>query len=413
MPSINILSSSSSYNYTCPSNIDLIKGPYLNVTDYHQIAINGSETEIKLIWDGIVINSTKGMFYNCKEITEVDMTKFDTSLVTDMSFMFAYCSSLKVLKATNLNTAKVETFQNMFVNCINLESLNLESFTNPSATSLYRMFYGCENLEYINIKNFEEKENMNIDEMFYNIPINSVICLLSCPPPTNFTVTDITDNQVTISWEGYEFNKFVISYYSQRLSNPEEGNKINITDKTYYILTNLNPCERYNIYIKTVCGSNSSYWLGPLLVTFGSYTMSNTGTDSITTCSKAIYDPGGKDGYYSNGDNSILIIYPETSGKSIFLISIKGSINIESHYDNLYIYDGIGIGGKRLSYYSGVNNIPLIVSISGSLTLYFRTDGSVVYSGFKLTIGCIINTKTIYSFLRIITVELFHVIIPE
>ena len=29
---INILSSSSSYNYTCPSNIDLIKGPYLNVT---------------------------------------------------------------------------------------------------------------------------------------------------------------------------------------------------------------------------------------------------------------------------------------------------------------------------------------------------------------------------------------------
>ena len=53
---INILSSSSSYNYTCPSNIDLIKGPYLNVTDCHQIAINGSETEIKLIWDGIVIN---------------------------------------------------------------------------------------------------------------------------------------------------------------------------------------------------------------------------------------------------------------------------------------------------------------------------------------------------------------------
>ena len=44
---------------------------------------------------------------------------------------------------------------------------------------------------------------MNIDEMFYNIPINAVICLLTCPPPTNFTATDITPTQVIISWEGY------------------------------------------------------------------------------------------------------------------------------------------------------------------------------------------------------------------
>ena len=393
----NILGSSSSYSFTCPSNIDLIRGPYLNITDCHYISIDGSENEIKLIWNNIVINSTKGMFYNCKEITEIDMTKFDTSLVTDMSFMFAYCSSLKVLKATNLNTTKVETFQNMFFQCINLESINLESFTNPSATSLYRMFYGCENLEYINIKNFEEKENMNIDEMFYNIPINSVICLLSCPPPTNFTVTDITDNQVTISWEGYEFKKFVISYDSQNLSNPEEGNKINITDKTYYILTNLNSDRRYYIYIKTDCNGRSSYWLGPLLISFGSYTMYHTGTHRITTCSKVIYDPGGPNGNYYNHDDSTLIINPEISGR---LISIKGSINTESCCDYLHIYDGIRTGEKLLSYYNGVNNIPLIASISGPLTLYFRTDGSVVYSGFKLTIGCIINTKTIYSLIK-------------
>ena len=175
---------------------------------------------------------------------------------------------------------------------------------------------------------------------------------------------------------------------------------INIIDKTNYILSNFNSNQRYYIYIKTDCGSKSSYWIGPLSISNEFYNMAHTGTYTITTCSKVIYDPGGKDGYYSNGDNSILIIHPETSGKSIFLISIKGSINIESHFDNLYIYDGIGIGGKRLSYYSGVNNIPLIVSISGSLTLYFRTDRSVVYSGFKLTIGCIINTKSMYNLIR-------------
>ena len=397
---INILGSSSLYNYPCPSNIYSIEGPILNITDCHYIAINDSEIEIKLIWDNIVINSTKGMFFNCAEITEIDMTKFDTSLVTDMSFMFGDCRSLEYLNVSNLNTARVKTFKNMFYNCISLTSLNLESFSNPSAISLVRMFYNCKNLEYINIKNFEERENMNIDEMFYNIPINAVICLLTCPPPTNFTATDITPTQVIISWEGYEFNNFIISYDFENLLNPEESNKINVTDKTNYTLTNLNSNLRYYIYIKTDCGSKSSYWIGPLFISDESYNMAHNQTDYIITCSKVIYDSGGPNGNYSNNDNSILTVRPIISGKLIYLISIKSSIDTERGYDYLYIYDGIGIYGKLLSSYNGRNDIPLIFSISGPLTIKFKSDYSIVYSGFKLTIGCIINTKTIYNLIK-------------
>ena len=177
------------------------------------------------------------MFYNCDDIIEIDMIQFDTSSVTDMSYMFALCQSLNSLNVNNLNTEKVETFENMFYNCKGLTSLNLESFRNPSSISLYRMFYGCENLEYINIKNFEEKDNMNIDEMFDNIPSNAVICFLSCLPPKNFIIDSMNTAKVTISWEGNKFNKFIISYGLQSLSNPD---KINITDKTSYTFTNLN-----------------------------------------------------------------------------------------------------------------------------------------------------------------------------
>ena len=254
-----ILSTSPSYIYSCPSYV------YLNnelitqkIMDCQYMNLTESDSEIKLIWNNIDIVSTKGMFFDCSEITEIDMTKFDTSLVTDMSFMFAYCSSLKYLNVSNFDTTKVKTFENMFVQCTSLLSINLESFTNPSATSLYRMFYDCINLEYINLKNFEEKENLNIDEMFYNIPQNAVICLLSCPPPTNFTISEISTSEVIISWEGYEFNKFIISYSSQNLLNPENGNIINGVDKTNYTFTNLNSNERYNIYIKTDCEITSS-----------------------------------------------------------------------------------------------------------------------------------------------------------
>ena len=394
----NILSGSSPYIYPCPSNIYINKKLSQAITDCHYLDITESESEIKLIWNNNNIKSTKGMFHNCKDIIEIDMTKFDTSLVTDMSYMFALCESLKSLNVDNLNTAKVVTFENMFYNCKSLTSLNLERFTNPSATSLYRMFYGCENLEYINIKNFDEKDNMNIDEMFDSIPQNAVICYLLCPAPSNFTITSMNEANTIISWEGNEWNKYVISYGLQSLVNPEDGNKIYVNDKTNYIFTNLNHNLRYDIYLKTNCGSKCSKWIPT-----ENYYMAHNGTYSLTTCSKVIYDSGGPNGNYKDFADSTLTIYPDESGK---LISIKGTIDIEmSNYDHLYIYDGVGINGILLaSYHSGSSNIPLIMSSTGPLTIKFKTDSSVVRSGFELFVSCNINShsqkKTIYNLIN-------------
>ena len=342
----------------------------------------------------MIIDSTKGMFYNCTDITEIDMSKFDTSSVTDMSEMFSMCSSLIYLNVSNLDTTNVESFEQMFYNCISLTSINLESFTNPSAVSLYRMFYGCENLEYINIKNFDEKENINVDEMFYNTPPNAVICSLSCPPPTNFIISSMSETDVHISWEGYEFNKFVISYDLQNLSNPEDGNKINVINKTHYIFTNLNSNERYDIYIKTECDRKSSYWIGPLLVSFEFYNMINYDSSTITTCSMVIYDSGGPNGNYENNAYSTLLIFPESPGK---FLSIKGRIDTEIFHDNLTIYTG----EIYSTIYSGYGTIPLFVSKAGYAFLQFESDSSTVFSGFNLFIDCIvISPRTIYNSIK-------------
>ena len=245
--------------------------------------------EIKFVWNNEFIYTTKGMFCSCSEITEVDLINFDTSLVTDMSYMFEYCSSLKYLNVKNLDTTKVKLFEYMFHGCTSLTSLNLQNFTNPSATSLKKMFYGCNNLEYINIKNFEEKKSITLDNMFYNIPPNAIICLSSCPPPSNLILSSMSTKEVTISWEGLEWNEFIISYkLFYDVLNPENGNKINVTNKMDYTFRDLNPNNQYNIYVKTVCGTKSSYWLGPLLISFDSYNMYHTGDDTatITTCSR-------------------------------------------------------------------------------------------------------------------------------
>ena len=77
--------------------------------------------------------------------------------------------------------------------------------------------------------------------------------------------------------------------------------------------------------------------------------MAHTGTTSITTCSKIIYDSGGPNGYYQNNENSILTIYSDESGK---FVSLRGFISAEISYDYIYIYDGVGTSAAKLVYRS-------------------------------------------------------------
>ena len=393
----NILSSSTSYSYPCPSKIYLNNELVQDIQDCHYINIIDIDSEIKMEWNNTTINSTKAMFYSCSEITEINMTKFDTSLVTDMSEMFSLCYSLKSLDVSNFVTSNVQTMENMFYKCTDLTSLNLESFTIPSITSVYRMFYDCKNLEYINIKNFEEKKDINFDEIFYNIAPNAVFCLSSCPPPTNFTITSMTSTQVTVSWVGYEWDDFIISYGYQGFSNPDDGTHINVNNGVSYTFTNLYSYTNYDVYIKTNCGSKTSYWIGPLSVYIQTYNLPYNGTNTIYTCSVVIYDHGGPNGNYENYANSILYIYPETSGK---VFSITGSVDMETCCDYLNIYNGIGTGGELLGNYNGLNTIPLLVSTSGSLTIKFYTDYSVVSKGFELTVSCMYISKSIYDIIN-------------
>ena len=383
----NILGTSYPNIYPNPSKIYLNNEVVENIIGLNQINIIETDSEIKIEWDNIPTNSIKGMFYNCTEILEIDMTKFDTSLITDMSELFSSCYSLKSLNVSNLITTNVQTMENMFYKCINLRTLNLESFRISSVISLKRMFYGCINLEYINIKNFEEKQNMNIDEMFFDIAPNAVICLASCPPPTNFTISSINGNEVTLSWIGYDFNKFMMSYGSTSLSNPDQGTTYYVENTENYKFTNIG--GSFNEYIKTVCGSKSSYWIGPLSVITQIYNMENISSKSISTCSLSI----SWNKCYNNG-YSILTINPDIEGK---ILTIKGQINEITSGSWLSIYDGIEDNENFLKFFVSADNIPLYVSTTGLFTLKFNSPFPSTCLNLQLTAGCMHISKTIYN----------------
>ena len=74
------------------------------------------------------------MFLNCRALTSLDLSSFNTSKVTIMAGMFANCTNLsKIYVKTNWDVSKVTSATNLFLNCNKLKGGNGTSHNNSHA----------------------------------------------------------------------------------------------------------------------------------------------------------------------------------------------------------------------------------------------------------------------------------------
>ena len=136
---------------------------YLINSSYY---FNEIDNFIELIWDNN-INNCINIFRQCEDITEIDLSNFDTSEVTDMSSMFYGCSSLKSLELSSFDTSNVANMRGMLYNCSSLSSLNLSNFNTSHVTNMLHMFYGCSSLSSINLFNFNIPNLIDMSGIFF------------------------------------------------------------------------------------------------------------------------------------------------------------------------------------------------------------------------------------------------------
>ena len=106
------------------------------------------------------------MFSNCLKLTALDLSNFDTSKVTGMSSMFSCCKNLIALNISNFNTSKVIDMYCMFYSCESLTQLNLSSFDTSKVTGMYQMFNWCRSLTQLNLSNFDTNQVTDMSWMF-------------------------------------------------------------------------------------------------------------------------------------------------------------------------------------------------------------------------------------------------------
>ncbi len=105
-----------------------------------------------------------GMFSDCSQLRELDLSCFDTSRMDSMAGMFMNCTNLKSINLTSFDTTNVEIMSMMFQDC-GVEMLDLSGFDTSNVTSMFQMFTGC-SAHTINVSGFDTSKVTSMHLMF-------------------------------------------------------------------------------------------------------------------------------------------------------------------------------------------------------------------------------------------------------
>ncbi len=112
------------------------------------------------------VTDMNSMFFDCSELTTLDLSGLNTSNVSDMHSMFTGCSKLKNLNLSNFDTSNVMNMSYMFHGCLELTSLNLLNFDTSNVSNMQTMFLDCSKLKELNLSNFDTSNVTNMSGMF-------------------------------------------------------------------------------------------------------------------------------------------------------------------------------------------------------------------------------------------------------
>ena len=117
-------------------------------------------------WNTSQVTNMSYMLYNCTRLTTLDLSGWDTSRVTNMNSMFSYCYSLTTLDVSGWNTSQVTDMSGIFGGCSSLTTLNVSNWNTSQVTSMSSMFDSCKKLTTLDISEWDTSQVTTMSWMF-------------------------------------------------------------------------------------------------------------------------------------------------------------------------------------------------------------------------------------------------------
>ena len=133
------------YSYHRCESMDLSKVNTSEMTNAAFMFAFSQMTSLDLSgWNTAKVTYMRNMFQSCSMLTTLDLSGWNTANVTDMSWMFGNCIDLTTLDLSGWNTTNVNLMFNMFTSCVNLTTIYVsEDWSTENVSSSRDMFSGC------------------------------------------------------------------------------------------------------------------------------------------------------------------------------------------------------------------------------------------------------------------------------
>lgn len=116
-------------------------------------------TSVSIDGDVILNKDSENLFSGLENVTKIDnISNLDTTNVEIYNDMFANCKSLTELDLSSFNTDKATSMREMFFRCGGLTSINLKSFNTSNVANFQDMFGACTSLNSLDLSNFDMKD---------------------------------------------------------------------------------------------------------------------------------------------------------------------------------------------------------------------------------------------------------------
>ena len=162
----------------------------------------------------ILLNrDSSGMFWTIEEVTDIDVSTFDTSAVENMYDMFSNTHNLTSLDLFNFDTQNVTVMKDMFYNTYKLKTINLSSFDTQNVTDMRGMFKDSHTLETLDLSNFDTSKVTSMTEMFYGA---SALVSLDL---SNFNTSNVTDMTSMFAKTTNLKNLNLVSFNTEKVRN--------------------------------------------------------------------------------------------------------------------------------------------------------------------------------------------------
>ena len=237
--------------------INSIKQNYV----HYEYNFEQDENEVILIWYN-KINYLGCAFYKSTNITFVDLSNFNSTLVTDIHSMFDSCKSLVYINFTNFETSECTSMKYMFSYSTSLISLDLSGFDTKKLTSIQGMFQGCTSLKYINLINFQLKENLDYSNTISRIPKNVIVCIDQTKASDLYQlIVDLNCNNIYCSDDWYIHQKKLIDGENECIDdcNNTQSKKNEFDNKCYDICPYGTFYDENNMIEKCKCEFEKCY----------------------------------------------------------------------------------------------------------------------------------------------------------